>query len=84
MLMSILLAAQVASGQLPPAQPIPPPDFETANVLAPIQQLFATFAAGDSAASCASLSAGREGDRNARSSSGLRNKLGGFGRVRHK
>jgi hypothetical protein len=50
MLFSILLAAQVSSGQLPPAQPIPPPDFETANVLAPIQSLFAAFEAGDSAA----------------------------------
>jgi hypothetical protein len=49
MFLSLFLAAQ-ASGQLPPAQPIPAPDFETANVLAPIQQLFATFAAGDSAA----------------------------------
>ncbi|MEO6581190.1 MAG: nuclear transport factor 2 family protein [Sphingomicrobium sp.] len=50
MLLPLLFAAQVSSGQLPPAQPIPPPDFETANVLAPIQQLFAAFAAGDSAA----------------------------------
>jgi len=48
-IVSLLLALQ-ASGQLPPAQPIPAPDFETANVLAPIQQLFATFEAGDSAA----------------------------------
>ncbi len=50
MLFPLLLAAQVSSGQLPAAQPIPPPNFETANVLAPIQQLFAAFAAGDSAA----------------------------------
>lgn len=50
MLLSFLIAAQVSSGQLPPAQPIPPPDFATANVLAPIQQLFAAFEAGDSAA----------------------------------
>jgi hypothetical protein len=49
MFLSLFLAAQ-ASGQLPPAQPIPAPDFEAANVMAPIQQLFATFAAGDSAA----------------------------------
>ena len=49
MYLPFLLAAQI-SGQLPPAQPISPPDFETANVLAPIQQLFAAFAAGDSAA----------------------------------
>jgi hypothetical protein len=47
---SVFLAAQLSSGQLPPAQPIPAPDFETANVLAPIQQLFAAFEAGDSAA----------------------------------
>ena len=50
MLLPILLFAQVSSGQLPPAQPLPSPDFETANMLAPIQQLLATFAAGDSAA----------------------------------
>jgi ketosteroid isomerase-like protein len=50
MILPLIIAAQVSSGQLPPAQPIPPPDFETANVLAPIQQLFAAFAAGDSAA----------------------------------
>ena len=50
MILSLLMAAQVSSGQLPPAQPIPAPDFETANVLAPVQQLLATFQAGDSAA----------------------------------
>jgi hypothetical protein len=50
MIFSLLLAVQVSSGQLPPAQPIPAPDFETANVLAPIQQLFAAFEAGDSSA----------------------------------
>jgi hypothetical protein len=49
MILALLIAVQ-SSGQLPPAQPIPPPDFETANVLGPIQQLFATFEAGDSAA----------------------------------
>ena len=50
MIMALLIAAQAASGQLPPAGRIPPPDFETANVLAPIQSLFAAFEAGDSAA----------------------------------
>jgi len=50
MIFHVLVAAQLSSGQLPPAQPIPPPDFETANVLAPIQTLFAAFEAGDSAA----------------------------------
>ena len=50
MIVSLFIAAQISSGQLPPAQPIPAPDFETANVLAPIQQLFAAFEAGDSAA----------------------------------
>src|SRR4051812_44171377 len=50
MFLSFVVAAQVASGQLPRAQPIPAPDFATANVLTPIQQLFAAFAAGDSAA----------------------------------
>ena len=37
MLLSLLLAAQVSSGKLPPAGPIPSPDFATANVLAPVQ-----------------------------------------------
>jgi ketosteroid isomerase-like protein len=50
MILPLLFAIQTSPGQLPPAQPIPPPDFETANVLAPIQQLFAAFEAGDSAA----------------------------------
>jgi hypothetical protein len=50
MILSMLIAAQAASGQLPPAGPIPPPDFETANVLAPIQRLFTAFESGDSAA----------------------------------
>ena len=50
MILPLLIAAQVSSGHLPPAQPIPPPDFEAANVLAPIQGLFAAFEAGDSAA----------------------------------
>jgi len=46
----LLIAAQATSGQLPPAAPIPPPSFEAANVLAPIQQLFAALEIGDSAA----------------------------------
>lgn len=50
MIMPLLFVAQVSSSQLPPAQAIPPPDFETANVLAPIQGLFAAFASGDSSA----------------------------------
>jgi len=50
MFLSLMLAAQADTSRLPPAGPIPPPDFETANALAPIQQLFGTFAAGDSAA----------------------------------
>jgi putative lumazine-binding protein len=50
MSLPLLLAAQLSSGQLQPAQPIPPPNFDTANVLAPIQGLFAAFEAGDSVA----------------------------------
>jgi hypothetical protein len=49
MFLSLLIATQVSSGQLPPAQPIPAPDFETANVLAPINQLFSAFSTGDTA-----------------------------------
>jgi hypothetical protein len=49
MILPLLIAIQVSSGQLPPAQPIPPPDFESANVLAPINRLFAALSAGDSA-----------------------------------
>lgn len=49
-ILPLMLAAQMSSGQLPPAQAIPPPNFETANVLAPIQQLFSAFEAGDSSA----------------------------------
>ena len=49
MILPLLIAAQVSSGQLPPAQPIPAPDFENANILVPINQLFAAFEAGDSA-----------------------------------
>jgi len=48
-IISLLLAAGTAD-RLPPAQPIAPPDFEAASVLAPIEQLFAAFEAGDSAA----------------------------------
>ncbi len=50
MFLPLLLSAQLSSGQLPPAGPVPPPDFETANVLSPIQQLFTALKAGDSAA----------------------------------
>ena len=50
MLLPLLLAAQLSSGQLPPAQPLPPPSFDNANVLAPIERLFDAFEAGDSAA----------------------------------
>ncbi len=47
MLMPLLFAAQLSSGQLPPAQPLPPPSFDNANVLAPIERLFDAFEAGD-------------------------------------
>jgi hypothetical protein len=47
MILSLILAALISSGKLPPAQPIARPDFDPANVLAPIRQLFSAFAAGD-------------------------------------
>ena len=50
MILPLFVAVQISSGQIPPAQPIPPLDFESANVLAPINGLFAAFSAGDSAA----------------------------------
>ena len=50
MVLSLLLAAQLSAGPLPPAPAMPPPDFENASVLAPIERLFDAFEAGDSAA----------------------------------
>lgn len=49
-MMTWTLSMLLAAGQLPPAGPIPPPDFASAEVLRPIHQLFAAFEAGDSAA----------------------------------
>src|SRR3954451_711652 len=50
-MLSILLAlaAQTSSGKLPPAQALPPPVGEEQAVLAPINQMFAAFSAGDAA-----------------------------------
>ena len=45
----LMLAAQTSAGKLPPAQALPPPASEEQAVLAPINQLFAAFEAGDSA-----------------------------------
>ena len=45
----IALAAQTSSGKLPPAQALTPPATQEQAVLAPINQLFAAFEAGDSA-----------------------------------
>src|SRR5215204_5423682 len=45
----IALALQTSSAKLPRAQALPPPASEEAAVLAPINQLFAAFEAGDSA-----------------------------------
>ena len=50
MILSLLLAAQADTGKLPPAAALPPPDFETAAVMAPINSLFAAFDRGDAAA----------------------------------
>lgn len=47
-LLPLLLLA--ASGDKLPASPLPPPDGETAAVLAPIHGLFAAFEAGDGTA----------------------------------
>ena len=45
----LALAAQASLSRLPPAQALPPPAIEEQAVLAPINQLFAAFEAGDSA-----------------------------------
>lgn len=50
MLSLALFLAAAASDKLPPANPLPPPDEETAAVLAPINGLFAGMAARDGAA----------------------------------
>ena len=50
MLLPLFFAIQLSSGQLPPAQPLPPPNFDQANVLVPIERLFDALEAGDSAA----------------------------------
>ena len=52
MIASILAALLLvgASDQLPPANALPPPDSDTAAVLAPINALFAAFESGDAAA----------------------------------
>jgi len=44
------LAQKTAPDKLPPANPLPPPDGIEGDVLAPINALFAAFAAGDAAA----------------------------------
>ena len=49
-MLTLTLSILLMAGQLPPAGPVPPPDFESPAVLRPIQQLFAAFEAGDSSA----------------------------------
>jgi len=46
----VALAAQAASGRLPPARALPPPATDEQAVLAPVNALLASFNAGDSAA----------------------------------
>jgi hypothetical protein len=48
MMMTLLFMA--AAQGLPPATALPPPDFETAAVMAPISALFSAFERGDEAA----------------------------------
>jgi hypothetical protein len=45
----LVLAAQTSAGKLPPAQALPPLAANEQAVLAPINQLFTAFSAGDSA-----------------------------------
>lgn len=44
----LALGVQAVSNQPPPAQVVPPPPSDDQSVLAPINQLFAAFEAGDS------------------------------------
>jgi hypothetical protein len=55
MILSLLLAAQADTGKLPPAAALPPPDFETAAVMAPINALFAAFERAMRRQRCASF-----------------------------
>ncbi len=48
--LDVLVLFAAAAGKLPPANPLPPPGGVEAEVLAPIDALFAAFAAGDAAA----------------------------------
>ncbi|SOB87720.1 hypothetical protein SAMN06297144_2856 [Sphingomonas guangdongensis] len=50
MLLALLLAQVTPVQPLPRAEPLPPPDFETAAVLAPIERMFAALTARDGAA----------------------------------
>ncbi len=49
-MISILLALAVQSDKLPPAGPIPAPDFDEAAVLAPVNEAFRALESQDSAA----------------------------------
>jgi hypothetical protein len=73
-MLTLTLSMLLAASQLPPAAPVPPPDFESAEVLRPIHSLFAAFEAGDSAAMLRQVySAGRVTTTGTRASgSGLR------------
>ena len=49
-LLALALAAQSSSDKLPPANPLPYTDADTANVLVPVNALFAAIEHGDAAA----------------------------------
>ncbi len=73
-MLSLILSMLLAADPLPPAAPIPPPNFGSPDVMRPIQQLFAVFEAGDAAAMLRQVySAGRVTTTGTRASgSGLR------------
>lgn len=50
MLLALLLAQVTPVQPLPRAEALPPPDFETAAVLAPVERMFAALTARDTAA----------------------------------
>ena len=63
MAVASLLLVAVSAQALPPATAVPPPETDTAAVLAPINAAFAAFEAGDAAGDAAPRLSGGPGNR---------------------